>query len=217
MNNNKKNTVGEDQKNNPTTVVISSSGPTPASVGPPMGAPIVPTLGSTVAPTLSESQLLSQTTQQPAFSVRNGSSRRGLVHSVSIIVEPAMADGDDDDQFDADQRPIPSVSTERRNTIAGPYVVLEDFGFGKSFVKYQRVSNGLEGHAQVVLCCAHESRIIAIVAIPGELLTIICHAIYGSIGSVRRNNCSINHSQWHKRKDPEDQCLILNGYCLSRQ
>ena len=120
----------DEQKKNPTTVVISSSGPTQPSVVSSM-APIVPTLGSTVAPTLSESQLLSQTTQQPPFSVRNGSSRRGLVHSVSIIVEPAITDGDDDDQFAPEERPIPSVSTERRNTIAGPYVVLEDFGFGK--------------------------------------------------------------------------------------
>ena len=93
---------------------------------------ITPSLGSTVVPTLSETQLLSQTSQQQPFSVRNGANRsRGLVHSVSIIVEPAMADDNDVDSFTAEQRPIPSVSTERRNTIAGPYVGLEDFGFGK--------------------------------------------------------------------------------------
>ena len=118
----------EEQTRSPTISTTAPTNPVVATTQ----VSITPSLGSTIAPTHSETQLLSQTTQQPPFSVRNGSARsRGLVHSVSIIVEPAMADGDDGDSFPADQRPIPSVSNERRNTIAGPYVVLEDFGFGE--------------------------------------------------------------------------------------
>lgn len=54
--------------------------------------------------------------------------RRGLVHSVSIIVEPAntMEDSDLDDQIQIS----PTVPMERRKTIAGPIVVMEDFYFG---------------------------------------------------------------------------------------
>lgn len=54
--------------------------------------------------------------------------RRGLVHSVSIIVEPAIVDGDCDSEL---QLPPPMAHSERRRTIAGPIVLLEDFYFGK--------------------------------------------------------------------------------------
>lgn len=66
----------------------------------------------------------------PSFGPRplNGSSRRQLVHSVSIIVEP-VPDGDDDTLADVGIE-RPSISNERRNTIAGP-IIFEDFQFGK--------------------------------------------------------------------------------------
>lgn len=71
--------------------------------------------------------------------------RRGLVHSVSIIVEPALSlDGGDNDSCcsggsaeftEADLHSISHAApTERRKTIAGPIVVLEDFYFGKGTV-----------------------------------------------------------------------------------
>lgn len=57
-----------------------------------------------------------------------GQGRRGLVHSVSIIVEPAIMD---DCDFDSDLQISPAVPSERRKTIAGPIVLLEDFYFGE--------------------------------------------------------------------------------------
>lgn len=62
---------------------------------------------------------------------QNSGQRRGLVHSVSIVVEPAnnMDDSDLDDQIQI----APTVPIERRKTIAGPIVVLEDFYFGLLF------------------------------------------------------------------------------------
>ena len=134
MSSNNNNSKGRADLTKQSGITITTTSPVPA-----MPAPVASvTIGPTIAPTLSETQLLSQTTQQQPFSVRNGSSRRGLVHSVSIIVEPAMANetNDDDNGFTTEQHPIPSVSSERRNTIAGPFVVLEDFGFGKSLLKY---------------------------------------------------------------------------------
>ena len=56
-------------------------------------------------------------------------SRRGLVHSVSIIVEPAI--NVDDCNFDDDLPITPAAPIERRKTIAGPIAALEDFYFGK--------------------------------------------------------------------------------------
>lgn len=79
------------------------------------------------------------------------SNRRGLVHSVSIIVEPALsfeggATGGDTDSCcsagsgeftEADLHSISHAApTERRKTIAGPIVVLEDFYFGKGKYVY---------------------------------------------------------------------------------
>jgi len=57
----------------------------------------------------------------------SGQGRRGLVHSVSIIVEPAIMD---DCDFDSELQISPAAPTERRKTIAGPIVLLEDFYFG---------------------------------------------------------------------------------------
>ena len=63
----------------------------------------------------------------------NGQARRGLVHSVSIIVEPAIMD---DCDFDNNLSiSPPAVPSERRKTIAGPVVVLEDFYYGE-FILY---------------------------------------------------------------------------------
>ena len=56
------------------------------------------------------------------------SNRRGLVHSVSIIVEPAISI--DQCSFDEDIHLTPPVPTERRRTIAGPIVVMEDLYYG---------------------------------------------------------------------------------------
>jgi hypothetical protein len=94
-----------------------------------------PNLSSTQA---SDSVLQQQESQQHH---RNGSTRRGLVHSVSIIVEPAMADGDD--CGDTDDNTSPSMSSERRNTIAGPIVLLEDFPFGERIINLFGLTNAL--------------------------------------------------------------------------
>lgn len=58
----------------------------------------------------------------------NQSQRRGnLIHSVSIIVEPAMSVESD---FDDDLHISPPLPTERRKTIAGPISILEDLYYG---------------------------------------------------------------------------------------
>ncbi|XP_054164881.1 uncharacterized protein LOC128962530 [Oppia nitens] len=120
---------------------------------------------------LSQAQALSDSVlnNPQQFIGRNGSARqRGLVHSVSIIVEPAMTDSNDDDDGFGPERPsMPSVSTERRNTIAGPIVVLEDYAFEtprkareeddivQSIIAHARLRKEefarlLEEHAQIV-------------------------------------------------------------------
>jgi hypothetical protein len=91
-----------------------------------------PNLSSTQASdSVLQQQEPQQYQQQSQQHHRNGSTRRGLVHSVSIIVEPAMADGDD---CATDDNSSPSMSSERRNTIAGPIVLLEDFPFGERII-----------------------------------------------------------------------------------
>ena len=58
--------------------------------------------------------------------------RRGLVHSVSIIVESAVGDDESDMDEHDDQMHLSTAPTERRKTIAGPVVVYEDFYFGEN-------------------------------------------------------------------------------------
>lgn len=59
----------------------------------------------------------------------SGMNRRGLVHSVSIIVEPAISV--DQCSFDDElQLSPPTAPIERRKTIAGPIVVMEDLYYG---------------------------------------------------------------------------------------
>lgn len=58
--------------------------------------------------------------------------RGKLKHSVSIVVEPAV-DSDEDILSDlpAGGHQFPSHHSERRNTIAGPILIMEDFHFGR--------------------------------------------------------------------------------------
>ncbi|KAI2805475.1 hypothetical protein BLOT_004472 [Blomia tropicalis] len=74
--------------------------------------------------------------------------RRGLVHSVSIIVEPAIVDGDCDSEL---QLPPPMAHSERRRTIAGPIVLLEDFYFDqpKKAKEYDDIVQSLFASARV--------------------------------------------------------------------
>jgi len=71
---------------------------------------------------------------------RNGHSKR-LVHSVSIVVEPVAGDGDSHGPLGGGPTlsapSVPMASTERRNTIAGPIVILEDFDPPRKAVRSQ--------------------------------------------------------------------------------
>jgi len=97
---------------------------------------------------------------------RNGASRRQLVHSVSIIVEPVCDVDEISETDDNSSLSMSSVCSERRNTIAGP-IVLEDFPFDtprkareeddivQSIIAHARLRKEefarlLEEHAQIV-------------------------------------------------------------------
>lgn len=105
------------------------------------------TTTKTTTTTLNSSNIITSSASNPGGLTSSAAGRRGLVHSVSIIVEPAISldgcgggggdsFGDDSDQFtEADLHSISHAApTERRKTIAGPIVVLEDFYFGKGTV-----------------------------------------------------------------------------------
>lgn len=68
--------------------------------------------------------------------------RPNLVHSVSIIVEPAVnvdvdEETNDDDSFNDDELRISPIRiSERRKTIAGPISVFEDLYYGKFFLYF---------------------------------------------------------------------------------
>ncbi|KAF7488023.1 hypothetical protein SSS_01125 [Sarcoptes scabiei] len=84
-------------------------------------------------PTTASLMLTSNVDNNNSISINNR--RNNLIHSVSIVVEPAInADNDGDEnssdyQFNDDElRTIPPlIGAERRKTIAGPISMFEDF------------------------------------------------------------------------------------------
>lgn len=117
----------------------------------------------TITTTLNSSNIITSSAS-PGGLTSSAAGRRGLVHSVSIIVEPAISldgcgggggdsFGDDSDQFtEADLHSISHAApTERRKTIAGPIVVLEDFYFDqpKKAKEYDDVVQSLFASARL--------------------------------------------------------------------